>query len=231
VPLKAWLKKAWPHLRAALVLFHLTAIVVLAFPAPVGGLDRSAWKVATVQRDLEAWAHTLHVSEPAFEDFLYAATTRFMAVRNVAVKPFNPYVDWTGCEQPWRMFVGPVRYPSRLQVQVRHQGAPPDAWETLFEERSPEHRWRESIFAPDRLRSQIARWSWPQFAWAYDAGCAWIARMAFDDDPGVTDVRCRFFRRQSPTPDQVSSHTEPQGSYADVREHHRPAPAAPRAAQ
>jgi hypothetical protein len=230
VAFTASLKKIWPHLRAALVLFHLTAIVVLAFPAPVGGLDRATWKLPNVQHDFEAWARTLHVSEPVFEDFIFAAATRFMAVRDAAVRPFAPYVAWTGCEQPWRMFVGPVHYTSRLQVQVRRKGAPPEAWETLFEERSPEHRWRESVFAPDRLRSQIARWSWPQFARNYGVGCAWIARLAFDDDPGVMDVRCRFFTQQSPTPEQVSSHTEPQGAYGNVLEHHRPAAEAARAA-
>jgi hypothetical protein len=222
MPFKAWVHKLWPHTRAALVLFHVVGMFVLGFPAPVGGLDRAEWKLPNVQRDFESWASALHVSEPVFEDFIFSAAQLIMTVRDQAVRPFAPYAAWTGCEQPWRMFVGPVVYTSRLQIQVRRQGAARDAWETWFEERSDEHRWRESVFAPDRLRSQISRWSWPRFGRDYDAGCSYFARQAFEDDASVTDVRCRFFHVQSPTPDQVREHTEPQGSFINVIERHRP---------
>jgi hypothetical protein len=214
-------RKLWPHLRAAFVAFHLACIFVVGFPAPVGGLDRSVWKLPNVQRDFEAWSRFLHVSEPAFEDFIYLAASKWIAVRDVAVRPFYPYIAWTGTDQPWRMFVGPVRYTSRLQIQAHKQGTRPDAWETLFEERSPEYRWRESVFAPDRLRSQISRWSWPRFSQEYDSGCTYFARLAFADFPDVTDVRCRFLSHESPTPQQVRDHAEPGSVYTPAVEHHR----------
>jgi hypothetical protein len=216
------LKKAWPHLRAALVLFHFACIFVLAFPAPIGGLDRAVWKLPAVQEDFQAWARALHMSEPVFEDLIFDIATGWMTARGIAARPFETYTAWTGTDQPWRMFVGPVRAPTRLQIQVHGRTAPPDAWETLFEERSTQYRWHELLFTQERLRSQISRWPWPAYSGEYDWGCAYIARLAFDERPDIDAARCRFVAQQSPTVEQVRSHVELPVSYLDVREHQRP---------
>ena len=78
MPILPWLKKGWPHLRAALVLFHLACIFVLAFPAPIGGVDRATWKLPAVQQDFQAWARALRMSEPAFEDLIYELAVGWM---------------------------------------------------------------------------------------------------------------------------------------------------------
>jgi hypothetical protein len=214
-------RRLWPHFRAAFVLFHLACIFIVGFPAPVGGLDRSVWKLPNVQRDFEAWSRFFHVSEPVFEDFIYDLASKQIAVREVVIQPFRRYIAWTATEQPWRMFVGPVRYTNRLQIQARKQGAPAEAWETLYEERNAQYRWRESVFAPDRLRSQVSRWSWPRFSQEYADGCAYFSRLAFADFPDVADVRCRFIAHESPSPDQVRDHKEPGSVYTPALEHHR----------
>ncbi len=218
------MKRLWPHLRAALVLFHVTMIFVIAFPAPIGGMDRSNWKVKSVQQDFEAWAKLLHVSADAFEEALWQAAVLYMNVRDRAAAPFGPYLRLSGCDQPWRMFVAPVRVMAKLQVLQRVRGAAPDAWETLYEERSPTYRWHESMFAQERLRSQIARWPWPGFRGAYGEGCAYFARLAFRERADVEQVQCRFWSAPSLTPDEAARHVAPQVFWGDPIVVNRPAP-------
>ena len=198
------------------MLFHLVTIFLVAFPAPVGGMDRGLWKDPTAQGEFASWAKFFHVSQSDFEEFLYQAAVKYMGGRDTLLGPLNHYVGWTGCDQPWRMFVGPARFPARLQVQVHRKDAPADTWETLFEEQSAEHRWHAALFGQERLRSQIFRWAWPNFADEYHLGCAYVAKLEFAEDPNAADVRCRFWRTQSPSPEQVRSHTEPPGVWADV---------------
>ncbi len=205
------------------MLVHLVVIFVVAFPAPVGGLDRTLWKDPTAQQEFASWAKFFHVAEPDFEEFLYQAAVKYMNGRDVIMGPFVQYVAWTGCDQPWRMFVGPQRFPSRLQVQVHRASKPADTWETLFLERDPAAAWHAELFGQERLRSQIFRWAWPNFSDEYQQGCAYFARLEFSEESDAAEVRCRFWRTQSPSPEQVRSHTEPRGSWADVRTIGRPA--------
>jgi hypothetical protein len=214
----------WRHLRAAFVLFHLAVIFVLAFPAPVGGMNRAEWKHPAVQEDFAAWARLLHVSTSVLEDTVYAVAVSFMKGRNAVTEPLAPYVRWTGCEQPWRMFVGPVRNVARLQVQIRVRGAPPDVWETLFEEHSPEHRWHAAMFDAERLRTQISRWPWPAYQNMFDQGCRYLSKRAFLERADAEQLRCRFWFARSPTPAEALSHNEPAGGWAEPRVYDRPKP-------
>ena len=211
------LKRAWPHARAAFVLFHLLMIFLVAFPAPVGGLDRALWKDPTAQQEFASWSKLFHVDQAAFEEFLYQAAVTYMQGRDAVIRPFVRYVGWTGCDQPWRMFVGPQRYPSRFQIQVHRKDQPAEEWETLFEEHSPKHRWHADLFNEERLRSQIFRWTWPSFSGEYQVACAYLARLEFSEDPTAADLRCRFWHTQSPSPEQVRSHSEPGGSWSQTQ--------------
>lgn len=213
----------WPQLRAAFVLFHLAVIFVFSFPAPVGGMNRADWKQPLVQEDFGAWARRLDVSTPVLEDLVWDAAVLWMRGRTAVTAPLLPYVQWTGCDQPWRMFVAPVRTAARLQVQVRARGAPPDSWETLFEERSPVHRWREVMFDAERLRTQISRWPWPAHAGMFDQGCRYLSRLAFHERADVEQLRCRFWLARSPTPAQALSHSEPPGGWGEALVYDRPA--------
>jgi hypothetical protein len=204
------------------VLFHLITIFVVAFPAPVGGMDRSMWKDPTAQQEFASWAKFFGIVEPVFEELLYRGSVLYMTGREHVVGPFNTYVSYAGCDQPWRMFVGPQRFPARLQIQARRKDQPAEQWETLYEEQDPQHRWHASLFGQERLRSQIFRWAWPSYVGEFEAGCAFASRLAFSEDPALTQVRCRFWRTQSPSPEQVRTHTEPPGAWADVQQFNRP---------
>lgn len=217
MPVSRW----WPHVRAALVTFHLVAISVIAFPAPIGGMDRSLWKTAVVQKEFQSWARVFHVAPEAFEDMLWSAASAFMQARTLAVRPFLPYVAFAGVDQPWRMFVGADRAAARLQLQAHRTGAAPDAWETLFEQLDPAHAWRSELFTHERLASQIARWDWPSYGGEYALGCDHLARLAFADRPDIDRVRCRFHRGRLPSPDEVLSGAAVERQWANVRERGR----------
>lgn len=214
--------KAMPHVRAALVAFHVLAITLVAIPAPVGGLDRRAWKDPSVQDELRAWSARFGIPEPVFEDKLYALAVADIRFRDKALRPAFDYVDLTGCDQPWRMFAGPHRYPATFFVEEQMRGDPYDAWHVLFEERSREHAWHREFFDQERVRSQVFRWGWPDFAWAARDGCNWIAKQRFAESEETVAVRCRLFRAESPTPEQVRTHTEPPGQWSLLREVRRP---------
>jgi hypothetical protein len=203
----------WPKLRAALVLFHLAAVTAIAFPAPLG-MSRGNWKAPTVQQEFERWARVLHVDNDDLQEFLWQAGNLFLRWRDRATTPFRPYVSLTGCEQPWRMFVGPDRFPTRLQIQARRG----ERWDTLFEERHDTYAWRRDLLDNFRVRSQIAWWGWPAYEADYEKGCEWLARRALEDFADAGAVRCRFWRARSPSPEDVKSGAAAEGEWVYARE-------------
>ncbi|HVO31955.1 MAG TPA: hypothetical protein VMV18_14520, partial [bacterium] len=119
------LRKAWPQIRAALVAAHLLVIGAVAIPAPVGGGDRRAWKDPSVQEEHAARSARQGIPEPEFEERLFQLSGAWIRGRDWLLQPAFRYVDWTGCDQPWRMFAGPHRYPARFSIEETLEGEAP----------------------------------------------------------------------------------------------------------
>ena len=198
----------WKHLRAALVLVHVLAMVLTAIPAPVGGINRAAWKNPTAQLEFATYARFLGVSPEEFEDKLFALAMFWMGIRDIYLRPFThytPYTRVTGTDQPWRMFVGPDRFPPRFQLQAR---TPTDAdFVTLYEERSAEHTWHEEFFRQERVRSYTYRYAWPEYAHHAVQNCHYLSRRVFEERPQAVEVRCRFWKQKTPSAEQVLAGT------------------------
>lgn len=214
--------RSWPHIRAVLISLHLVAIVLIAIPAPVGGMSRGSWKEPTVQAELATWAGILHVPAPALEDRVFGVATSYMDARSIVLRPVRPYIDATGTDQPWRMFVAPHRYPARYQVQARGPGPflpnfPEEGWETLFEERSATARWRESFFEQERVRSVLFRYAWPENGGDARRTCEWLAKQIRAESPGVTEVRCRYWKARTPSAREVRDCVVPEGAWVQTR--------------
>lgn len=210
----------WPHIRAALVSLHLVAIVLIAIPAPVGGMSRGSWKEPTVQAELATWARILHVPPPALEDRLFSLATTYMDARSTVLRPVRPYIEATGADQPWRMFVAPHRYPARYQVQARGPGpfsTAEEGWQTLFEERSRAARWRASFFAQERVRSVLFRYSWPEYSGDARRTCEWLAKQIRAENPELLETRCRFWKARSPSAAEVREGRIPEGAWVQVK--------------
>jgi hypothetical protein len=191
----------WKHLRALLVLAHVVAIVLTAIPAPVGGTNREAWKNPTAQMEFKTYADFLGMPPAVFEDKLYDLAMFWMGIRDIYLRPVHPYLRITGTDQPWRMFVGPDRFPPRFQVQFR-RAADPD-FVTLYEDRSEQYDWHEEFFRQERVRSYTYRYAWPEYWGPEQQHCRYLSRLIFEEKPDAVAVRCRFFRQKTPSANQV----------------------------
>lgn len=205
---------SWPQVRAALITAHLVAIGVCAFPAPVGGMNRSSWHDPTVRAELDAWRGRLavvglHATAKEFEDDLWRAMSTFMAARGAVVRPFERYFALTGTWQSWRMFVAPQRYPARLTIDVFEDGA----WRPLFEERSDTATWRREIFDHDRLRAAIFRYSWPKFGREWRAFVEFLGRRAAVEVPRAEKLRARFLRYRTLSPAEATAGVPLEGKF------------------
>ncbi len=214
------LPTTWKHLRAALVLAHILAMVLTAIPAPVGGTDRAQWKNPTAQMEFAAYAKFLHVTPEYFEDNLFKLAMFWMELRFQWMKPINPYLQITGTDQPWRMFVGPDRFPPRFQVQYRTDDI--SDYTTLYEDRLPVYDWHEAFFRQERVRSYTYRYAWPEFGWAEVGNCKYLAKLVFEEKPEARGVRCRFWKQKTPSAAQVVAGVPPEpGDWFNVGEVHR----------
>ncbi len=194
------LSSSWKHLRAVLVLGHIVAMVLTAIPAPVGGTDRAAWKNPTAQLEFATYAHFLGVPPAEFEEKLYQLATFWMGIRAIYLRPVEPYLRITGTDQPWRMFVGPDRFPPRFQLQSRTAATD---FVTLYEERSEQHVWHEEFFRQERVRSYTYRYAWPEYAWSEGQNCNYLAHRVFAEQPDAAQVRCRFWKQKTPSAAEV----------------------------
>lgn len=216
--LRAALERArpwWPSLRAALIAFHLAAIVLSAIPAPAGGMNRRNWKDATVQGEFKAWGGRLGVDPDTLEETLFGFATGYMRARDLWLMPVDPYLEVTGTDQPWRMFVAPHRHPARFRVEAQVNAE--SDWELLFEERSPDARWRANFFEQERTRSVLFRYAWPEYSGDSRQFCSWIAGQVFAERAGTERVRCRYWKAASPSPEEAAAGVELPGSFVATK--------------
>jgi hypothetical protein len=197
------------HLRGLLVALHLIAITLMALPAVGEGMYRSAWKDPTVQEEFADWTARfnrwgIHISEDQFEDGLWDVASAYESARGEAMKPFDLYYDWCGTSQSWRMFAGPHRYPSRLEIDIDEGGA----WRPIYIKSDPQHVWLSGKLDHYRMRPFLYRLSW----YRYDVGSSdfdelarWVASRAAHDFPDAGRARVRFFKFHTPSPGEVKS--------------------------
>src|SRR5262249_25887258 len=153
----------------------------------------------------------LRVTPQALEEFCWSLAVKYMALRQKVLAPIRPYIDFTGTDQPWRMFVAPHHFPPRYQVLVHTAEMRAGTWEKYFEERSDTYSWRENLFTQERMRSGVFRYSWPIYTPRARRMCEWIARQIFAENPQVTQVFCRYERVRSPSPEEAErgEHAQP----------------------
>lgn len=214
-PARPW----WPHVRAALVAAHVLAVGVAALPAPEGGMNRAAWADPTVQAELDAWAGRLRslglpVERAALEDHLWVVGRTWTQARAALLRPLRPYYRGAGTNQSWRMFVAPHRFPARLVLSVREDGA----WRDVYVERDPQRRWMGRQLDHDRFRSAIFRYSWPGYGRAWAELGQWLALRAARDFPRASHLRLRFARQRSPSPAEVRAGVEPPVRFLRAQE-------------
>jgi hypothetical protein len=209
---------AWPHLRAFLIAAHVVAIVLMALPAPGGGMNRASWADPTPQAEFKIWNSRLgavgyELSDKEFEDRLWDLAVEFMKVRDGVLDPFDPYYRWCGTYQSWRMFVAPAIFPDRLWIEVHENGE----WKPVFVERSWTYTWLWVQLGQDRMRSATFRYAWKPYKKTYVQFADWIAAQAARDFPNADKVRTKYEQGASPTPQQARAGIEPETSFVSVQ--------------
>lgn len=204
----------WPHIRAILITFHLTAIVLKAIPAPEGAMNRADWKNPTVQAELKDFNHRLNkmgidVSLETLENQLWISSQKYMAARKAILAPFKTYYRYAGADQNWRLFVAPHMYPSRLNVEILVN----EEWQTIYQPFNPDARWQAHLIENARFRPSIFRYSWPRYKKHYHAFAEYLAKHAKDDFPEAIRLRTRWWNAKSPSPEQVLRNTQPKGKW------------------
>ncbi|TNE91062.1 MAG: hypothetical protein EP330_06320 [Deltaproteobacteria bacterium] len=208
----------WAWARAAFIAFHLTAITLMALPAPGGGMSRTAWKTPTVQAEFRAWtgrvnAMGMDYTPAEFEDTLWDLASGLMKARSKVLAPFGTYYRYTGTAQSWRMFVAPHRFPARLEFRIEENGK----WRTIYATRSPDFRWHAEHFDHDRMRSAVFRYAWPHYAAHYNRFSEYYGRMALREFPEATAFESRFFAYRTLSPEEAASGMDPDGNYGSSR--------------
>ena len=204
---------AWAHIRAGLVLLHLLAIAIMAFPAPGEGMVREAWKDPTAQEEFAAWTGRLNdwgiaVTQTEFEERLWQVAETYMAVWQGAQRPFKPYYSLCGTTQSWRMFAGPHRYPTRLHIDIEEAGR----WRPAYVQRDPRHDWLHALLDHYRFRPLIYRFGWYQHVAGYadyQQFADWVASQARADFPEAERVRVYFFKSRTPSPEETRQGVSP----------------------
>ena len=115
-------RRLWPHVRAALVLLHLVAVVALAIPSLRAGLDRGSWADPTVQDEFRAGLRDSKWSRRRSRSRRGRFAQRWSRLHEAMTAPFEPYRTYLGVRQPWVMFVAPHRYPARLEIEILEAG-------------------------------------------------------------------------------------------------------------
>lgn len=203
--------RVFAQVRAVLVLGHVLAISIAAVPGPDGGMSRDQWRDPAVQAELITWSQRFHMTQERFTDLIYPLAETLFSLRIAARKPVGPYLEYTGVEQPWRLFVAPDRVPSRFQLQVLRRGHRDE--ETLYEEGSREYAWHRRYFTHSRTRRALYWYGWPLTWGSRGEHCEWLARQVFDEMPDAERVRCRFFRGPSPSPEQARRGAPREGTW------------------
>jgi hypothetical protein len=212
------LQRAWPHIRAALVLLHIVGIMLLALPWSRSLADRGRWKHPHSQRELESWASFargvgLEMDNSEVEDLLWGITSTYLKVRDVLVSPFARYSICCGTGQGWRMFATPQRKPGQLTIEIEEDGV----FRTIYRSRDSEHDWRRHQFDHNRVRKGIGRIYRPSGGNLYNEFAEWFALRAAEDFPKATRARFRQHVGRSLPPAEMKAGKRPTIEIANER--------------
>ncbi|RLB53950.1 MAG: hypothetical protein DRJ42_10480 [Deltaproteobacteria bacterium] len=191
----------WRHARAAFVLFHFAAVLLLSVPASSAMRDISAWRAPHAQRDLAAWAARanalgIDVTQPEFERALWDFAGSYLETRAIVIRPFALYAHYSGALQGWSMFASPQTEPVWLTIDVTDG----EAYRTVYRERSAEHAWMRRELDHNRVRKLEGRLGRGAYDDHYRGLVEWLAVRAARDFPDAVRLRARVERRRTPEP-------------------------------
>ena len=211
------LARAWPHLRAAFVVYHVLAVIILSLPPSTALLDRRAWATANFAADVEGYAAALRglgvdTDAARLRGRLLAAARGWAALHQALAAPFVAY-GGRFARQGWQMFATPQRHPAELHVDLLEGGA----WRPLYRPRSAEHAWRRGLFDHNRVRKLFGRFARAFDRRIYDEIAHYLAEAALADHPAAEAARVGLYRYRTLPPERVRVGERPVGEFTEVR--------------
>jgi hypothetical protein len=208
---RAWIAQA----RAAFVALHLLAITLMAFPSPGNrGMDRDDWKTPNAQAELGGWSQRLGrvgiaITPEELEERAWSAARAYRDVHQKLLAPFQPYYDYCGTYQSWRMFRTIARYSTRLHIEVEEEGR----WSAVYVERRREHDWLGRWLNHSRFRPVLFRFGLHEDEDELPEFAAWVAQQAARDFPRADRVRVRYHEWATLSPEAVRAGEKPSGHF------------------
>jgi hypothetical protein len=182
-------------LRAILVLCHLLAITLVAFPS-VKGLRPVHLKHPESQRALGVIASWTGAPIEQVQAQVLQTGDQLNATRRAVLRPLQPYYTYAGTRQTWRMF-GVINH-KPAQLEIHHRTREDLDWQPLFISNQAAHDWMARQLNHVRLRSFIASFSFRRERWMYTAFVRWLTAQAAADG---MDGQLRVQMRPCPIPD------------------------------
>lgn len=210
------LRRAWPHLRALLILVHLVAISLAALPrVSAPALTKSARQSPAARAEIAAWTERLaswgvEVEPEVLEQRSLELLEGWLELRTTLNSPFRPYIATFGLRQPWMLFPGADRFPAQLVIELEREGS----WETVQTLYPTSGPWKARLARNTRVHGVVYSASWPVHRSHYDELGRWLAREAARDFPEATRLRLSIERGHMRSPEQVR-----EGFVPEVRTH------------
>jgi hypothetical protein len=161
------------HLRAALVLAHVVAVLLLAIPYPPPGL-RGGGKDASTEAAIATWSSAISrvgIPRDAVEALIRHEAAIQMVVVGAIRGVLHPYVDALGLRQEWLMFGEVPDRSARLEIAVDRGSG----WEPLYVGGSATARWEAGRLEQERLRTLVSWFGRGQGKADYEKLVDWVA--------------------------------------------------------
>lgn len=197
--------------------FHVAAIVVLSLPgAQVARSNR--WQSRLMRQDLADWAAQLDslgisVSPDELGRTAQGVAEGYVALRSVAVAPFEAYSAVTKARQGWAMFASPQRHPYEFHVD----GLTAEGWKPLYRPHDDRARFLAEFLLHNRMRKFQGRFARAMKDHYYEDFTAFVARRALAQNPELRAVWLGLYGYASLPPERVRAGERPIGSYDNVR--------------
>ena len=189
-------RRAWPHIRAILIFFHVAAMLTFCLPGPGRVLRKESWKAPPSQRQFKNWSARVNsigfnTTPKSFEAWLWDVSESYAGVHRKVSRPFWRYMRRFHLYQGWALFSSPQLTPVEIHIDIHD---PATGYRPIYVQRSDTHSWHRDLFDSNRMRKLVGRIGRRKTLGRYPDLVKWVARTAAREFPSADKVRIRLLR-------------------------------------
>src|SRR6186713_713689 len=194
-------EKNWKKLRALLIIVAIGFNVLGAYPTP-GDVTEEKLREGVAKNELARWVSRLRsfgfdTDAERLGRWYAGFANGLNAVRNFVMSPIQPFMDFTGTQQGWRLFSLPNERPHVLRVVGERRGKR----RVLYETWSPSRTFLAETLEFRRVRALYnPSSSGPPNT--YDAFARRLSERTFELEPGLDSVTVLLEQRHTTLPGQ-----------------------------